>query len=46
MNNEHCEWCKTSNKCNPIVKPGCHCPEVCMEGIDPYRLCDDFPPGT
>lgn len=46
MNNEHCEWCKTSNKCNPIVKAGCRCPEVCMEGIDPYRLCDDFPAGT
>lgn len=46
MANEHCEWCNTSNKCNPIVKTGCNCPEVCMEGIDPYRLCNDFQEGT
>lgn len=46
LGNNHCSWCKTSNQCHPIIKEGCHCPEVCLHGIDPYRICHDYQPGT
>lgn len=38
--NAHCEWCPETELCNPKVKEGCHCPNVCIDAIDPNRNCN------
>ena len=38
--NRHCEWCPYTGICNPTVKEGCHCPNVCIDAIDPNRNCN------
>lgn len=38
--NAHCEWCPETGKCNPAIKEGCHCPNVCIDAIDPNRNCN------
>lgn len=38
--NSNCEWCPETDKCNPRIKEGCSCPNVCIDAIEPNRNCN------